>query len=384
MKELNQQIRFVYIYTFFSGMMFFYGVEQLFMNTIGDGAFVRGVTLAAFSISMFLSNIPTGAVSDIYGRVKSLKIGLVLLIASLVILGFSEGVIVYAIGSALFGLYFAFDEGAKEAFVYDILKDNKQEKRYQKILGRIYASLLIGAAAGNLLGGFIAEISSLRASYFVSILPCVVAFYCVMRLREPEHHKQAHKKVLSQLDDAWRAIKRSNTILIIVIAQLLIYTVGSISMEFMQLNMSEFITAPILFGGIWALLTLFMAFANSNAHRIKRVFAFSTLLLIMLILYVATRNIVISLIPLVVFVSGLEVLSIKGEGLLQNNTPSHLRATLSSIPGSLSMVAVAIIATGFGQITGSIAIPIFAASFSILLIVIILWSRIKPEIDLLD
>ena len=54
-------------------MMLWCGVEQLFLEQISDGVFARGVTLAVFSITMLLSNIPTGAISDMWGVVRSFR-----------------------------------------------------------------------------------------------------------------------------------------------------------------------------------------------------------------------------------------------------------------------------------------------------------------------
>jgi MFS family permease len=379
-KQLKKQINYVYLYTFFTGMMFWYGIEQLFMEEIGDGVFVRGVALAVFSITMVLANIPTGAFSDVKGRVKSLKIALLMMALGLLAMSLSQNAVHYSLGALFFGLMWSFDEGAKEAFVYDTLVDNKQEDLYQRVLGKIYAALLIGAAASNFLSGFIADATSLRTTYVISFIPCAAAFYFVTKLVEPDHHKQVGKKILRQLDDAGRALKANRVLLALVTAQMLIYVVASISVEFAQAAIVEYTSSAVILGGVWGLLGLIMAAGNLIAHRVKHIFAFIFILLGLLVMYILTREVWLSLIPLFIFVTGLEIISIKGEGALQKNTSSHLRATISSIPGSVSMLLVAGLALWIGSLGGSVAVPIFAVSFPLMLVVTLVWLRYRDQI----
>ncbi len=378
---LKSQIRSIYLYTFFSGMMFWYGIEQLFLGEIGDAVFVRGVTFAVFSVSMLLTNIPAGAISDIWGRVRSLKLALVMMAVSLVVLSLSQNTIHYAIGAALFALFWSFDEGAKEAFVYDSLADIGQTKKYQRILGRIYGALLMGAASANFLSGFIANATSLRTTYVISLAPCAVAFFFVLRLKEPEHHKQVGKKILHQLDDAARAILHHRVLAVIVAAQMLIYTAASISGEFAQPAVVEYTGSPVVLGLAWGVMGLMMAGGNLLAHRVKHIFAFIVALLVTIAAYVLLRDSWIALIPLFVFVAGLEVVGIRGEGALQNNTTNHLRATLSSIPGSASMLLTAGLSLWVGgTASDTVSLHIFWTGFTLIGVALLLWLSIRSHI----
>lgn len=253
---LTAQLRSVYLYTYFSGMMFWYGIEQLFLEEIGDGVFARGVTLAVFSFTMFLATIPAGAISDIWGRVRSLKFAIAMMMLSIVILALSHSVLVYSIGAVFFALFWSFDEGAKEAFVYDLLADEEQESQYQKVLGRIYAALLFGAATANFSSGFIAEATSLRTTYWLALIPCGVALYFLIKLHEPEHHRQVGKNILSQLDDAAKALAQHRTLLIVAISMVLIYLVSDIAGEFAQPAIVEHTDSAILVGLAWGVMGL--------------------------------------------------------------------------------------------------------------------------------
>lgn len=379
-KFLKRQVYSVYGYSFFTGLLFWYGIEQLFLNQIGDGVFIRGVTLAVFSVAMLLTNIPIGAFSDIYGRVLSLKIGLIILLLALVILGSATGTVVYAIGAFIFGIFWSFDDGAKESFIYDTLKDQNKTDLYQKILGRMYALMLVGAAVANFLSGIIAQLTSLRFTYWLSLLSALAAFWFVAKLSEPDHHKQTGVKIIHQFGKAITELKLSRILLILVVAQALIYTVGTIVDDFAQVSLAEVIFNPIYFGWLWAVFGLILAAGNLFAHKISRPFVFIFLLLALLFGYLLFGAYVIGLLLLLLFGGGQEVLGIKGQNAIQHNTKSHLRATMSSIPGSASMLMVAIISPFLGQVDGSIVAPLFGVGFVLTLAVLLLWLKAKSHI----
>jgi MFS family permease len=56
----------------FLGMMFFFGIEQLFLNTIIGGASSRGYVVIVYVASVLVFDIPTGMLADKYGRKKKL------------------------------------------------------------------------------------------------------------------------------------------------------------------------------------------------------------------------------------------------------------------------------------------------------------------------
>jgi MFS family permease len=53
-------------------MMFFFGIEQLFLNTIIGGASSRGYVVIVYVASVLVFDIPTGMLADKYGRKKKL------------------------------------------------------------------------------------------------------------------------------------------------------------------------------------------------------------------------------------------------------------------------------------------------------------------------
>ena len=379
--KLNSQLKYVYLFSFLAGLMFWYGIEQLFMEEIGDGVFIRGMTLAAFSIGMFVFNIPTGAISDVWGRVKSMRLGAIALILSLIVLSLSNGVWLYVLGAVLISLFWTFNDGALEAFVYDSLHDAKQQGKYQKIIGRVYAAELFGAGIANFLSGFIAEATSLRFTYVLSIIPAVACLACLMVLKEPVHHKQSGRKVIGQLGEALSTIRRSKVLIALVISSTSIYTAFTLVSEFTQVTVVEFVDTAVALGLIWAAFGLLLASADLFAHRLKHLYLLLSLVILGFIIFIATRSLIVSLIPLILSLSILEAITIKVDNVLQHETPSRLRATVTSVPGAMSMLAVAILSLILSGVSGSVSLPLVAIGAALLTASLLILIPLHKRID---
>src|SRR4051794_365884 len=71
--KLDNRLRLL-VSQFLLGMMFFYGVEQLFINQL-SGAASRGLVTIAFTLGVLVFDIPTGIMADKFGRKRCLLWG---------------------------------------------------------------------------------------------------------------------------------------------------------------------------------------------------------------------------------------------------------------------------------------------------------------------
>jgi len=111
-----------YLICLLEGMMFWYGIEQLFMNNVIQNSHARAYAVAGFILSILLTDALTGWFADVYGRKKAIIIGMGIQIATLVLLANSKTVLMYALGSFLWGVYRSFSNTAIQAYLYDHLK----------------------------------------------------------------------------------------------------------------------------------------------------------------------------------------------------------------------------------------------------------------------
>jgi MFS family permease len=150
---------------------FIWGINTLFLLDAGlSNAEAFGAN-AAFTAGMVIFEIPTGVVADTRGRRFSFVLGTVtLMLSTLLYLGMWQihapfwG---WAIASVLLGLGFTFFSGATEAWLVDALNATGFTGQLERVFGRAQAVSAGAMVVGTLLGGFIAQATSLGVPYLL-------------------------------------------------------------------------------------------------------------------------------------------------------------------------------------------------------------------------
>ena len=148
---------------------FIWGVNTLFLLDAGLSNTEAFAANAFFSAGMVLFEVPTGVLADTRGRRFSFLLGAgTLLVSTLLYLGMWQieaPFIGWAGASILLGLGFTFFSGATEAWLVDALGATGYEGTLETIFGR---GQVVGGAAmlvGSVLGGIVAQLTSLGVPY---------------------------------------------------------------------------------------------------------------------------------------------------------------------------------------------------------------------------
>jgi len=165
MANIGRNIKLFYIHEFFRSMIFHIPVwvsYELQFITFSQLTFIEAF-IFAFQIIL---ELPTGAFADLVGRRSSIALGHFLEVIAVIIYGFSTNFSHFLIYAALGGAAEALISGAKEALVYDSLKEMGKEKDFTKINGKLGVIFQFGIAAATLIGGVLAKID-LRIPIFL-------------------------------------------------------------------------------------------------------------------------------------------------------------------------------------------------------------------------
>lgn len=150
---------------------FIWGVNTLFLLDAGLSNFEAFAANACFAAGQVIFEIPTGVVADTRGRRFSYLLGAgTLLVSTLLYLlmwQIHAPFAGWALASALLGLGFTFFSGATEAWLVDALRATGYEGDLEAVFGR--AQIVGGGAmlAGSVLGGIVAQLTSLGVPYIV-------------------------------------------------------------------------------------------------------------------------------------------------------------------------------------------------------------------------
>lgn len=132
-----------------------------------------------------LGEIPTGAIADILGKKKAVVIAFIMGATGNFFMALSPNYATLILSIVIMTLGGAFYSGSLEALVYDSLKQQRNEKRFQKVLGRMTTMQNAGMALAGITGGFLYSINVMFPFMAVGVAYLIGAILS-LRLEEPK------------------------------------------------------------------------------------------------------------------------------------------------------------------------------------------------------
>ncbi|NNG01470.1 MAG: MFS transporter [Desulfobacteraceae bacterium] len=164
------------MFAFSLGCLFWQPVFFLyFTELVGVAGALR--LEAVYYISVVILEIPSGYLSDRYGRTKVLFSAAIFFVMAHLCFFMADGIAVLAIAQVCLAAGFAFISGSDTALHYDALKCAGQEVEYEKreanAAANSFAALAISAAVGGVVGSFWMKgvfLLSAGASVFTAVM----------------------------------------------------------------------------------------------------------------------------------------------------------------------------------------------------------------------
>lgn len=335
--KLSTFTKLFYLFMFFIDFIFIYAVEKLFLLNRGINLTQIGILLFLWSAMTIVLEVPSGAIADRWSRRKMLILSGIFFSLCYLVWIFSYSFWLFLFGFFLTTLGGTFVSGTLQAYVYDYLKHSGRETQFEKIWGRGNAMRTLGIGVAVALGGFLSEISyelTLLLSSLSVLSISLIAFILpeIKAVKSTEEVKY------------WQFVKNSvNTVLNNkVLLRLMIYTAIVLALlanleEFndVYLNLLGFRRSMI--GLIFAVACACQALASSLAFKFKKhswLLINSSVIIIALVL-IAAAFIKHPLMAVGILSLGviMEFISVLKEGLVQKETESYQRATVSSMSG---------------------------------------------------
>ncbi|MDQ2700354.1 MAG: MFS transporter [Actinomycetota bacterium] len=159
---------------------FIWGINTIFLLDAGLSNFEAFAANAFFTAGMVIFEIPTGVVADTIGRRVSYLAGTLTLMATTllyVLLWQVEGPFwAWALVSVLLGFGFTFFSGAVEAWLVDALDATGFDGSLETVFGRGQIVTGIGMLTGSVIGGYVAQITSLGVPFVMRAAVLVIMF----------------------------------------------------------------------------------------------------------------------------------------------------------------------------------------------------------------
>lgn len=315
------------------GMMFWYGIEQLFMDKVLQDQSARAWATAVFTGTWLIFDIPGGIIADKFGRRRTLILSSILQTLGVVVLASSTTLPIYLFGAMLYGLHWSTFSGVVQALTYDHLLDQGTAHEYPKHQGSVTAYGYIGATIANVMSGVIADHSTLRMPFIVSIIPSVIGLVLTISLKEP-NKKSAPKKSDNQIRAyatvLYKTIRRSPIAAIYAFQIICGLFVFMTICEFGQIFILSYGVSATTLGIIWAVDAVVVAASLHYAHKLQRwpLQSIGLYAVVLVIFGLMTHPLAIALFMLVY--AGTEIMHNIAETELQHVTESGSRATVLS------------------------------------------------------
>jgi len=152
---------------------FIWGINTLFLLDAGLSNTEAFTANAFFTAGMVLFEVPTGVIADTWGRRVSYLLGLVTLAAATLLYYFmwqlSAPFWAWAVVSVFIGLGFTFFSGAVEAWLVDALRATGYVGALEPVLGRGQVVTGVAMLSGSVLGGVVAQATSLGVPFLMRV-----------------------------------------------------------------------------------------------------------------------------------------------------------------------------------------------------------------------
>ena len=333
---MQSNIKKLYVSNFLVGLVFWYGIEKLFMQSIGIDAVGVGITTAVLLGFNLIFDIPSGILADRWSRKGMLFVAVTAMAICSILLGISQSLVPYIIGYLFYGVYVVSTSGTYQAIMYDSLHEGGHTKDYSKIMGRAYALFLAGAGVANVLSGFISHAFSYQTVFFLSVIPCVLNVLIIASLKEPKFHKAEQKeKMFTQIKDASKAIANISLLRSLAIIMSGLTIVELFKGDFGQLYMLRYISMPQALGLLWAAYAFTWSLGSLLAHKFH---ARLNALVIAAVLPLVAMSFIDNWFSLVLFMvqaTASAALLNQIETRIQDATPSAVRASILSVLSSI-------------------------------------------------
>jgi MFS family permease len=347
---------------------------------------------AIFSTEVLILEIPTGYLSDRWGRRNTLIAATAFFLLGWAWYGAGFSFTHFLIGELLMGVGSSLSSGTTEAITYDSLLELEETDRYRHVAGLKSFSMFLAEAAASILGGVIA-FWSLRFPAWLTFAMAICGFIIAMTLVEPHRHKLQGTEHLRHL---WRICTNTllhNVPLRSIIALHAIVSAMTLSLFWLTQPYQIAVGLPLAFFGIThAAIVTIGALAARKTHAISHVIGdrmFLVLIALTVISCYFALGGIVALWGIAFFFLGRIAwgfLSPLTSDLVNRMTDSDVRATVLSIRALSGRILFAAGIPFLGRIadqTGSLSPAFFFAGViggGILLVTFLLmrpvWGRI--------
>jgi len=228
---MERNIKLLALFNFFTDFNFYSAILILYFAKI-TGSYTLAMSL--YSVAMVSSavfEIPTGIFSDKIGRKKTITLGAIFALSSVVYYAIGISYWFLFIGALFEGLSRAFYSGNNNAFLHDSLSELKKSDSYDHYLGKVSAMFQVALTIGTVIGSVIAYFSFAWVMW-LSVIPQGVCVIISLFFLEPRKHTGKSTNIYAHLTDSLRVIWKNEKLRLLSLEDIISFGVGESAFQF--------------------------------------------------------------------------------------------------------------------------------------------------------
>lgn len=267
--ELRTFVWKFYAFRFLASMAFFAPVITVFFTDYGGLLLWQAQFIQAwFMFWIVVSEIPSGAFADAFGRRTSMLTGVTITIAGLLVYGMYPAMWVFLTGEFLMALGLGFMSGADTAMLRGMLSRANAMSSYGRAVrvGRICS--LSGISVGALCGGFIVQQLGYAATMWMTAIPYAFAMVLLFTVKEFKVEKK--DPYVEVIKEGVLIFRKSRALQQVTLNMLVVSTAAYFVIWYYQVILKRTGVAVTAFGAFHVMLTLAqIAVLSGNGWLVK-------------------------------------------------------------------------------------------------------------------
>ncbi len=241
----SKNVRLLYLFNFFSDFRFYYPIAIIYFTKI-SGSYSLGMSVFAVArLSAAIFEVPTGILSDMVGRKKTIILGAIASLLSVLCYALGLSYWFLILGALFEGLAISLFSGNNDALLYDTLAEKKSLDKYHTLLGKTSSMFQLALGLSALLGGVISQFS-LSLALWLSVISQFLCLLIVLFLSEPKRGSQQNTNIYSHLKLSLIEFRTNKKLRLVSLSSIIGFGIGEASWNFR----SAFIA---LYWPLWAL-----------------------------------------------------------------------------------------------------------------------------------
>ena len=237
---MEKNVKYLHWHSFWDSFILFYPIKVLFFAQVCD-SLVEAMSLFAIqNLSITLLEIPTGCLSDKWGRKWVCCAGTGFMLASFILYAVAGNYFVLAVASVLNGLSSALASGNNSALLYDSLVQINRKDDYHQEISKNTSLSQLSLALGSLIGMAFVFIS-LRAVMIASIVPAIIAFIITLKLTEPKKTNEDNSTNILHIFKSLKYLLKHKRLRTISLVETLHYGLNEAAFDFNSVFFKQFV-----------------------------------------------------------------------------------------------------------------------------------------------